>query len=189
MSNEGNIRCGLDPLPDNNGQVEVRSKVPVSAAINQIPLFRGSPYQMSLGSVVGTDWSSDPTQACAGCVTKLYDSTGAVEVLNLPEDEDGYADVTYRRDQRYQILVSGSGFSDSGDTDGTTFGLTQDTSTASANGFDGDCVSAVMLDSGQQDPAANTFLASFKVAKPRNIGGADRTLIEGTINPVCHQAW
>lgn len=189
MANEGNIPKGLIPLPDCRGQLETRTKVPVIGSNNPIDLFRGSPYRIADGAIIGDDWETGPDFTAAGAIVKLYDSTGVREVTNLPGAVDGYADVTYLKDQRYQVVASGTGFADDGSDNGKTYGLTSETSVANANGFDGPSDSFVMLDSSAEDPTANTFLASFKVAKPRNIGGADRTLIEGTINPACHQAW
>lgn len=190
MSNEGNLVCGLIPLPDAKGEIDVRPKIRISAGLNtDSALFRGSPYELVDGTVVAAAIADAPIAVVAGAVVKLYDSTGTREVLNLPIETAGYADVTYRKDQRYEIVASGDGFADDGSDNGVTYGLTIETGTANSNGRDGSSNSGVMLDTAQEDPSANTFMASFKVNKPRNIGGADRTLIEGTINPACYQAW
>ena len=187
MANEGNIVCGLDPQPDCNGQIETRPKVPVS--LNDYPAFRGSPYQIADGVALVKDWNSVPTEICAGVFVKLYDVTGNIEVVNLPPNTTGFADVTYLKDQRYVVRANGVGFADNGSDNGKTYALTTETGTAGTDGLSGVSVSTVSMDTTQEDPSANTFLASFKVLKPRNLGDADGTLVEGTINPACHQAW
>lgn len=189
MANEGNVICGLDPMPDNKGQVNVRPMIPISLASN-FGIFKGSPYRMldSDGTIFVFDGGSDPQSLCSGSVVKIYNSVKK-EVINLPAGTPGFADVTFEKSQRYQIVASGTGFSDTGSDNGLTYGLTTETSEALTNGIDGPGNSTVMMDTTQEHATHNTFLASFKVKKPRNLGAANHTLVEGKINPTCFQVW
>lgn len=185
-----NVIGGLDPMPDASGNVNVRPLMPISAAVNgTFPLFKGSPYQINNGTVAAFDWETDAAALCAGSVVKLYAADGKTEILNIQEGTDGFADVTYDKDQRYLVVMSGTGFADNGSDNGKTYGLTSETATSDPSGMDGSGNSSVQANTATEDASANTFMASFKVQKPGNLGGVDKTLVEGKINPACHQAW
>lgn len=185
MSNE-NVKRGLEPLPDNKGMIECRSKIPISAAVNTVnDLFTGGPYKITSGTVIAA--VAGNAELIAGSIVQLYDSNEK-PVTNLPKSTAGFADVTYRADQRYQITVESTTFADNGSNNGQMYNITDEGGTASANGRDGSSYSTIQI-TGAAAADTRQIIASFKVSKPGNLGGVAGTLVECRINPVNHQAW
>ncbi len=186
MSNEGNVKRGLDPLPDNKGMIECRYKVPISASVNTVnDLFKGGPYKISSGTVIAA--VAGASELIAGSIVQLYDSS-MQKVNNLPKSTAGYADVTYLANQRYQITVESTTFADDGSDNGKTYNITDEGGTASSNGRDGTSYSTIQI-TGTAHATDNAIIASKKVEMPGNAGGVAKTLVEAVIHPDNHQAW
>lgn len=169
---------GMVPMPDNKGTVNIRDLVPVSAS-NSVALFKGSPYTYSSGEIVGI--SPGNSQTYCGAVTKLYNAS-LREVLNLPVETAGYADVTYEKDQNYMLIVDDTGYT-SPDDNGLMYNLTAETGTANSNGFDGTGFSTVQVDGSTQNASTRMFVISKIVEVEGNYDDTTGTLIQGIINP------
>ena len=143
MANK-NPQVGLRPLPDAKGTFITSDPIPVSSSY-AIVLAIGSSVFVSAGELLGTPDYTDGTESVSGVVQVLMTDSGK-SVLSIPASTDGYkAIITTDAGQRYAIRVSGTGIADA--DRGKMYSLTNETQTASPDGFTGRGFSLRELDS------------------------------------------
>lgn len=187
MANKAPV-VGLRPIADAKGQVNTRGPIPISAS-NTVDLFVGSPYAISGGQIIGIPSDADGETEIAGCIVRLC-TDGNCTVQNVKASTDGYmAEVTYEAGQEYLITVNDTSFADDGSDNGKMYNLTDETGTASANGFDGTPYSRRQLDGATEGASDKQMIASRKSGLVDNLGGVAGTEVIAKINPANHQAW
>ena len=179
MANK-NPQVGLQPLRDAQGSINTR-EIPVSAS-NTIVLAVGSAYYASGGEALGTPAYSDGTESVSGTIVALKTDSGK-SVLSIPASTDGYkAIVTTDRDQRFKIRVSGTGITDA--DAGKMYSLTDETQTASPDGFTGRGFSLRELDSTTEAASGEQFIFHGRSGSLENAASTDEMEVIVTINPV-----
>lgn len=175
-----NPQVGLKALPDAKGGINTSAPIPISSS-NTIVLAVGSAVYLSSGELLGTPAYSDGTEKVSGVVQVLMTDAG-LSVLSIPASTDGYkAIITTDENQRYAIRVSGTGIADA--DVGKMYSLTDETQTASSDGFRGRGFSLRELDSTTEAASGEQFIFHGRTGSISNDAATDGMEAIVTINP------
>ena len=179
MANK-NPQVGLRALPDAKGTINTSDPIPVSSS-NTIVLAVGSAVYLSGGELLGTPAYTDGTEKVSGVVQVLMTDSGK-SVLSIPASTDGYkAIITRDGNQRYAVRVSGTGIADA--DRGKMYSLTNETQTASTDGFQGRGFSLRELDSSTEQTSGEQFIFHGRSGSLENAAATDDMEAIVTINP------
>lgn len=180
MANK-NPQVGLKALPDAKGSINLTEPIPISSS-NTIVLAKGSAVYLTSGELRGTPAYTDGTESVSGCVEVLMDDNGK-RVLSVPASTDGYkAIITRDATQRFAIRVAGTGIADA--DRGKMYSLTDETQTASTDGFTGRGFSLRELDSATEAASGEQFIFQGRSGSLENAASTDEMEAIVTINPV-----
>lgn len=179
MANK-NPQVGLQPLRDAKGSINTR-EIPISAS-NTVVLAVGSPYYVTGGEARGVVAYSDGSESVSGSILAIKTDSGK-SVLSIPASTDGYkAIVTTDRDQRFKIRVAGTGIVDA--DAGKMYSLTNETQTASPDGFTGRGFSLRELDASTEGASGEQFIFHQRSGSLENAPATDEMEVIVSINPV-----
>ena len=180
MANK-NAKTGLRPIPDAKGTINTNTvRTPISAS-NPSVLGMFSPIVKTAGEILAVADYSDGTEKVSGSIVGLFTDSGKA-VISVPASTDGYvAEHTVDADQKFVITVDGTQYTDA--DAGKFYGITDETLTASTDGFIGDQFSRRQIDGSTEATSGKNFLVHGRSAALGNTAGLDDVEVVVSINP------